>query len=170
MNVRTDVRLPYAMQIGSGTVDALPGLTYTGLYGRLGWGAQYRATIHLGENGDGYRLGDVHDLTAWGSVLWTPWLSTSLRLLGRIGGSIDGIDDEIVGPVQTADPDNYGGERLDVLLGVNLVGPSGWLRAPPDRDRRRRAGVSASERSAARDRLDADGRLPVRVLSRAALR
>ena len=128
MNVRTEVRLPYAMQIGSGTVDALPGLTYTGLYGRLGWGAQYLATIRLGDNRDDYRLGDVHDLTAWGSVLWMPWLSTSLRLLDRIGGSIDGIDDEIVGPVQTADPENYGGQRLDVLLGVNLVGPSGWLR------------------------------------------
>ena len=29
-------------------------------------------------------------------------------------------------PVQTADPDNHGGETLEALFGVNLAGQSGW--------------------------------------------
>lgn len=54
--------------------------------------------------------------------------STSARLAGRLAGRIDGDDDEIVAPVQTADPESYGGQRLDLLFGVNLAGQSGWLR------------------------------------------
>ena len=36
-------RLAYPMQLGSGTVDALPGITYTGHDGALSWGAQLSA-------------------------------------------------------------------------------------------------------------------------------
>jgi hypothetical protein len=33
----------------------------------------------------------------------------------------------IVAPVQTADPDRQGGETVEALFGVNLVGREGWL-------------------------------------------
>jgi hypothetical protein len=42
--------------------------------------------------------------------------------------SIDGIDTNIVAPVQTADPDNQGGETLSVLFGFNLAGQTGALK------------------------------------------
>lgn len=67
MNMRPTVRLPYPMQLGSGTFDALPGLTYTGHHDNLGWGAQWGSEIRLGRNDEGYALGDKHMLTAWGS-------------------------------------------------------------------------------------------------------
>ena len=35
------------------------------------------------------------------------------------------MDLDISGPVQTADPDFYGGDRADLLLGVNLAGQKG---------------------------------------------
>jgi len=38
-------RLPYPMQIGSGTFDLYPGLTYTGQRDQAGWGGQVLATI-----------------------------------------------------------------------------------------------------------------------------
>jgi len=123
------VRLPYSMQLGSGTFDLLPGITYTGRDGDFSWGAQYRATLRLeDENDEGYRRGHVHEATAWLAYQWEPWISTSLRVAGSSEGQIEGIDPNIMGPVQTADPDNYGGERVDLFAGVNLVGQNGDLR------------------------------------------
>ena len=37
------------------------------------------------------------------------------------------MDPDIAGPVQTADPDNYGGDVVNLNLGVNLVGQTGGL-------------------------------------------
>jgi len=129
MNTRPTVRLPYSMQLGSGTFDLLPGITYTGRDGDFSWGAQYRATLRLeDENDEGYRRGHVHEATAWLAYQWEPWISTSLRVAGSSEGQIEGIDPNIMGPVQTADPDNYGGERVDLFAGVNLVGQNGDLR------------------------------------------
>ncbi len=123
------LRLPYQMQIGSGTYDFIPGLTYTGQSGRIAWGAQYTGVIRLeDENNNDYSLGDEHRITAWGSYLWKPWISTSARLAGLTIDKIDGQDPRIVAPVQTADPNNQGGERVDVLLGVNFAGQSDALK------------------------------------------
>ncbi len=42
---------------------------------------------------------------------------------------IDGFDPETGGPVQTAHPEFNGGERRDLLGGVNLIVPHGPLQA-----------------------------------------
>lgn len=121
---RPNPRLPYAMQLGSGTLDFLPGLTYTGRDGERSWGAQYSGTVRL-ERDNGYQWGDRHELTGWLAYAFRPWLSVSSRLAFSTMGTIDGRDAAIAAPVQTADPDNYGGERLDLTFGLNLVGQSG---------------------------------------------
>lgn len=130
LNTRPTLRLPYPMQLGSGTFDARPGLTYRGessLAGLpLAFGGQYMATLRLGRD-EGYSLGDVHELTTWASVSPAPWISGSIRLAGQVQGRIDGQDPLITAPVQTADPDNQGGRVLDVGLGLNLLGQSGVL-------------------------------------------
>lgn len=128
MGMTPTVRLPYAMQLGSGTVDLNPGITYTGESGSLAWGAQYVGTLRLGENSQGYSFGNQHNVTAWGSYLWDDWISTSFRLAGQMQGKIDGQDPNIVAPVQTANPDFYGGKRIDALIGINLAGQEGFLR------------------------------------------
>ncbi len=128
MNMTPRLRLPYAMQLGSGTYDLLPGLTYTGKQDRFGWGAQYNATLRLGDNAQNYTLGDRHVMSAWGSYLFTNALSVSLRVTRETEDSIDGIDARIVAPVQTANPDNYGGERLSLSFGLNAVVPHGMLK------------------------------------------
>jgi len=48
-------------------------------------------------------------------------MSTSFRVAGETMGDIDGIDPQIVAPVQTANPNFQGGDRVDLLLGVNLI-------------------------------------------------
>ena len=62
----TTVRIPYPMQLGSGSYDFLPGLTYTSHAGAWSWGAQAHGEIRLNENHAEYRLGDEYALTAWG--------------------------------------------------------------------------------------------------------
>lgn len=122
-NTTPTLRMPYSMQLGTGTYDFLPGITYTGHKDLWGWGAQYNAEIRMeDENDEGYAWGDKHQLTAWVSYEWAPWVSTSARLTGSTQDSIDGSDPDITAPVQTADPDNYGGEIIDLGVGVNLLG------------------------------------------------
>jgi len=128
MNTRPRLRMPYAMQLGSGTYDLEPGITYRGHQDRIGWGAQYIATLRLGENDEDYSLGDKHRLTGWGSYRVADWASISLRLSYQDEDSIDGTDPIVTAPVTTANPDNYGGERLDMAVGVNLVGQEAGLR------------------------------------------
>jgi hypothetical protein len=43
-------------------------------------------------------------------------------------GEINGRDANIVAPVQTADPNNYGGEQIDLKFGLNLIVQTGWMR------------------------------------------
>lgn len=126
MGTRPVVRLPYAMQLGSGTWDILPGIVYTARTGNVSFGAQYRGNFRLeDENDEGYRLGSLNQVTGWAAYQWAPWVSSSFRVAYQNLGEIEGLDPNIVGPVQTANPDFYGGDRVDLLLGVNLVGQRG---------------------------------------------
>jgi len=125
MNTRVKLRLPYAMQLGSGTYDLLPGITYQTYQGKWNLGAQYMATIRTGENSEDYTLGDEHKVTGWASYAWTHSISTSIRLAYLNVDNIDGADSKITAPVQTADPDNYGKERLDLIAGINWAHQDG---------------------------------------------
>ena len=121
-------RLPYPMQIGSGTWDLLPGATYTGQVSWVSWGLQGIATVRTGRNSLGYRLGNRIDATAWAAVPWTDWVSTSARVGYSAFGNIVGEDD-LLNPnlVPTADPNRRGGRRLELFAGVNLAIPLGPL-------------------------------------------
>jgi hypothetical protein len=123
------MRLPYPMQLGSGTWDLLPGITYTGKTDAWSWGAQALATIRTGTNNKGYRLGNRWEATGWVARKWLPWLSTSLRLdyedWSNIHGDDDGLNPRVV---PTADPNLRAGRRLDVLAGVNFLVTGGFLK------------------------------------------
>lgn len=121
-----NVRLPYAMQLGSGTLDFLHGATYVGKSHTTGWGAQYAGTLRM-EKDNGYQWGDKHLVTGWLSYGPRDWVSGSVRIEFDTMGKIDGLDRNIVAPVQTADPDNYGGDRVNLKLGLNFVDQSGWM-------------------------------------------
>lgn len=128
------VRLPYPMQLGSGTLDLLPGVTYA--YQEAMWsaGAQVNGVIRLGRNDEDYSLGDRVAATGWFAWLWCDAFSTSVRLNYEQWGDIDGRDGsfpisgtgEFVAP--TMDPDRRAGQRLDVLLGMNFYINEGPLK------------------------------------------
>lgn len=125
MGTTPTVRIPYPMQIGSGTFDWKPAVTYKGWRGNLGFGAQYAGTIRMASNEQGYRFGDVHQATAWLSYRPAQWVSLSGRVQAKTTGHIDGIDPLVVAPIQTANPDFQGGERLDMMAGINFVSTHG---------------------------------------------
>ena len=122
-----DVRLPYPMQIGSGTVDLLPGLTWTGTIGEH-WstGGQVGGVIRLGRNSKDYSKGDVAQVQVWGARRWSAWLSSSLRAsyqrMGNYGGSDEALKPDLA---PTADPRKRAFPRFDLGVGLNFIIPRG---------------------------------------------
>jgi hypothetical protein len=123
-----DRKLPYPMQLGSGTYDLLPSITYTAQCDRWSWGAQARAAVRLGENANDYTLGDRLTGTVWLGRKLTNWLSASVRIEGQTWGDIDGADPDLMMMVPTADPDRRAGTRTDLFFGLSVEGPEGLFR------------------------------------------
>jgi len=123
-----DAKLPYPMQLGTGTWDLLPGLTWLLQRGDWSFGAQGIFRFHLGTNSEEYRRGNRIDATAWGARRAGP-VSFSLRVAAAHWDDLQGSDPDLPPPtatvVPTARPDLQGGDRVDVLLGVNSHGLGG---------------------------------------------
>jgi nitrous oxide reductase accessory protein NosL len=125
-------RAPYDMQLGSGTVDLKPALTFTALSddAKWNWGGQASFTYHVDHNENSYSLGDSAKVTGWLQRALGP-VTTWLRLAYNYSGSINGRDPEIDklatgAPTPDADPGNYGGHRFDGFAGVSwTAGPIG---------------------------------------------
>ena len=121
---------PFGMQLGSGTWDFWPSLTYTGHRERWSWGSQLSVVKRLEDhNKAGFAFGDKFQSTAWGSYSLFDWLSASVRgvytVEGKIRGQFNGPHD-ISQP--TSFPANYGGQFWDVGFGLNAAVKSGELR------------------------------------------
>jgi hypothetical protein len=113
----------YMMQLGSGTWDFLPSLTYTGQIDTWAWGAQASGIIRLEEkNESGFRFGDALQLTAWGSRRLSDWLSASIRVSyftqGTVKGHYNGAHNHASPP--DLQP-NYGGRFVDLGVGLNAA-------------------------------------------------
>ena len=119
---RPTARAFYVLQTGTGTVDAMPGITYSGVLNRWSWGASYRGRLPLDDNAEGYRWGDYNEINFWGGYSWTPGLETTLRLNGTQQGTIQGEDPMIRGFGQTADPMFYGGQQISLFAGAIVSG------------------------------------------------
>lgn len=129
----------YGMQLGSGTWDFKPSLTYTGREGAWVWGAQLSGTHRLhSRNESGFAFGDLFQSTAWGGYQPTQWLTVSVRGVYTEQQAIDGQFDPVSGVVngRVVDdvnaysgpmdyPGSYGGRYWDIGFGVNAVIPSG---------------------------------------------
>lgn len=119
MNTRPELRLPNAMQLGSGTLDWLLGATSRHQVAGLELGGQLSAVLREAHNDEGYRLGNELELSTWLAKGWSAQWSTAARLQFRDRGRIDGRDPKIGAPVQTADPNSYGGSETWLHLSSN---------------------------------------------------
>ena len=130
---RTSRQLPAAMQLGSGTFDLLPSLTYTYVADCWSAGVQAAGAIRTGRNHHGYRLGNKFDLNSWISYRVNEWVSVSTGISyhweDELNGTQSDITQNIGGnrTVPTAFGENYGGQRIKALAGVNFVIPGGAL-------------------------------------------
>lgn len=117
-----DAKLAYPMQIGSGTIDLKPSITYKLRSARFSWGSQIAGTVRLGDNDNGYSFGDRLDATTWGAVSLRDTVSISARLRFQTWAGVKGADAELnPAMVQTSRPDLQAGRRLDTLFGINLM-------------------------------------------------
>ncbi len=129
----TDLVYSYGMQLGSGTWDYKPSLTYTGKHGGWFWGGQFSGSHRLQDaNSSGYRLGDVLQTTAWGGYQLTHWLSATARGVYTGQGKIVGTHIKDQSSVQNMwmpedVPANYGGNFADVGFGFTASVPYGSL-------------------------------------------
>lgn len=118
----------YGMQLGSGTWDFKPALTYTGQYDDWSWGMQMNVTKRLdNHNESGYVLGDILQSTAWGSYQIWDWLSASVRGVYTEQSAIRGEFNDLIQALGPQDyTKNYGGRYWDIGLGLNarVVGGS----------------------------------------------
>ena len=129
---KQNAKLGYTMQLGSGTVDLNPALTYMGKWERLFWGAQVSGIARFYDNRNNYHWGSRYRLTGWlgHRLIATPSYSfiPSVRLDWHSWGNIHGADPEL-NPLSTpgADPYYRGGTRLDFLPGLSLYIDKGKL-------------------------------------------
>ena len=112
--------IPYPMQLGSGTYDLHPGITYNAQFDKFSWGAQANMVVRLGENNRHYTLGDRYQLQSWAQMPFHQHASLSARVNWEKWGNIRGEDRDIM-TMKTmtplADPANQGGRT-----------PAGWPR------------------------------------------
>lgn len=128
MSEGMEMKLPYPMQIGSGTWDPTLAVTYFTVTSKHGWGGDLRNTFRLHENKWGYNWGNLFKVTSWYAKNWSQAFTTTLRLELEERGNIQGRDENL-NPMMayTADPGLRGGTIAQAGLGVSFR-PKGTLR------------------------------------------
>ena len=125
------ILLPFKMQLGSGTVDPIVGLTYQSSRDPYWWGLNTQLEAHVYDNEQGYHRGQefrydfyamkqVHDNWVLQAQLngWYEGSFSREPFNGRVNG--EGHTNKVAGnpflsPV--FDPQNYGGHKMAVSLG-----------------------------------------------------
>jgi len=122
--------LGYCMQLGSGTYDILPALTYFHTRRDFSFGLQTSAEIRTGENSKNYTLGDKYALNTWIAKPVTQINSSfSLGMKVESLGKVDGAHKDITSIMSfSQDPESTGYKKVDLSLGINLLTPYKGLR------------------------------------------
>jgi len=124
--------LPYPMQIGSGSFDFKPGVTYLTQNESLSFGTQFSAVVRLNDNDNDYRKSDIYKNISWLGYKLNDWVSPQLSFTlsswtnysGRDSRYDMGLNSDLV---HTIDPKLKAGTRADIGLGLNFKGPEGPL-------------------------------------------
>ena len=134
MGGATEQQMPASMQLGSGTFDLLPSLTFVEQFKDWSWGAQANGVLRLeNKNSNNYRYGHKLELLGWLGCNLAQWISLNGGLSYNYTDELKGVQKGVnrMGPngrsVSTAFGENYGGHHLDLILGINLIKPTGYL-------------------------------------------
>jgi hypothetical protein len=87
--------LGYGMQLGSGTYDFEPAITYLAQTENYSYGAQLGGILRIGENDQDYTLGNRFEAALWGARKITDSLSASAKFDYSSQSEIDGSDSRL---------------------------------------------------------------------------
>lgn len=123
--------MPYKMQLGSGTVDPIIGLTYQGSHDPFWWGLNTQLEAHVYDNKQGYHRGQEfrYDFYAMKQVhdKWVLHAQLNGQYEGRF--SDEPYNGRILGEGRSGagnflsplfDPHNSGGHKLNVSFGAQF--------------------------------------------------
>ncbi len=122
--------LPSAMQLGSGTYDFIPSLTYQHQFRFYSYAFQVKGRLPTALNKQGYRNGHMAENIFWNSIRFVDWFAMNLGFSYIFQGRQVGVqNDLLLNPpfaperrtVTTAFGENYGGDRIDVIIGMNFL-------------------------------------------------
>ncbi|MFW5450035.1 MAG: hypothetical protein ACKE9I_00425 [Methylophagaceae bacterium] len=122
----TKERLPYTMQLGSGTYDFPLSIQYSNVHQQIHYGGQLSARIRTGKNNEGYRLGNTYGLNSWARWMTNSWFHPGLSIAYRHADKIQGRDDRLTVaglfpfPANITDPDNYGADKVDLGASIRI--------------------------------------------------
>lgn len=123
--------LPYPMQLGTGTVNLHPVITYiwSNTATKNNFGVNANAVFHVGRNYRGYRFGDEQTVLAWFSHGWNDSFSTEVTLNGYHRGNIHGSDSGL-NPMAspTANPKMQEKTVASLSVSAELYAPQGKLK------------------------------------------
>lgn len=122
--------VPFTMQLGSGTFDIEPGITYSGHTSVWNWGGEVSGTVRLGQNKRDYRLGHRFLSSVWLTHRFSDWFAPSTSVALRKWGKVDGNDLRLpqrpdAAPV--ANPLLQGGTRVEWTVQFYIAAPVGIL-------------------------------------------
>lgn len=118
--IANNMKLPYPMQIGSGTYDFKPAINWVAQHNEYTVGAKTAAILRTGENDDDYRLGNVYSLQGWVKRPMNEAVTISTMLEAKRWQNIHGQDTAINASTSpNNDPDRQAGSRLDFGVGVD---------------------------------------------------
>ena len=124
--------LGYGMQLGSGTWDFHPAITYLGQTESYSYGAQLGGILRIGENDQDYTLGNKFCASLWGARIITDSLSASAKLDYSSQDEVDGSDSRLdarnmMMPSPGFNPTSQGRDLSTFGLGLNYYFQEGGL-------------------------------------------
>ena len=123
--------LGYGMQLGSGTYDFHPAVTYLAQTENYSYGAQLGGILRLGENDQDYTLGNKFEATLWGARKITDSLSASAKFDYSSQSEVDGAHKGLTTMQKNMSPGNQASSQgRDITtfgLGLNYYFQNGGL-------------------------------------------
>jgi hypothetical protein len=123
--------LGYGMQLGSGTYDFEPAITYLGQTENYSYGAQLGGILRIGENDQDYTLGNRFEAALWGARKITESLSASAKFDYSSQSEVDGAHKGLTTMQKNMSPGNQASSQgRDITtfgLGLNYYFKDGGL-------------------------------------------
>ena len=121
--------LGYGMQLGSGTYDFHPAVTYLAQNDNYSYGAQVGGILRISKNDQDYTLGNKFEASLWGARKITESLSASAKFDYSSQNEVDGEDTRMMKMMSPAlNPNSQGRDITAFGLGLNYYFKDGGLK------------------------------------------